>query len=289
MNNQIYLIDKPAGITSFDVVQKVRKISGIRRVGHAGTLDPFATGLLIVASGPFTRLMDFFHNYRKTYLATFQLGVSTDTDDMTGAVKIEKDVSAVCQSDILSLLEQFRGEITQQPPSISAKRVEGKRLYHVNRESVKVEARPVQVVIHGIQLIEVELPYVKLEIECGTGTYIRSIARDLGEKLGVGGAVKSLCRTAIGPFKLTDACDLEKPEPIPHLSILSELESFSLGSELIDELSSGKSIILKDVFLDEGQRIRIFDDYFRAMRVLCRVTMNGNVGCRIQPEKVFGI
>ncbi len=287
MKNQIYLIDKPNAMTSFDVVRKVRKIIGIRRVGHAGTLDPFATGLLIVASGPFTRLVDLFHHYSKTYLATFQLGVSTDTDDMTGTVQAEKDVSGIHESDILSALSQFEGEITQRPPAISAKRVDGKRLYRVNRESVKVEARPVKVQVHEIRSIEVELPCVTMEIECGTGTYIRSIARDLGDILGVGGAVKSLTRTAIGPYKLADACDLTEIEPIPHLSILPELESFSLASDTLGELSSGKSVLLRDVFLDEGQKIRIFDDYFKKMRALCRVTMKGSVGCRIQPEKVF--
>jgi len=135
--------------------------------------------------------------------------------------------------------------------------------------------------------VEVELPFVKMEIECGTGTYIRSIARDLGEILGVGGAVKNLNRTAIGPFSLTDSCDLEHLEPIPHLSILPELESFSLGADAVKNLSSGKSVVLRDVFLEEGQRIRVFDDYFRTMKALCRVTMSGTVGCRIQPEKVF--
>lgn len=289
MKNQIYLIDKPGGITSFDIVQQVRKAIGIRRVGHAGTLDPFATGLLIVASGPFTRLVDLFHSYPKTYLATFQLGVSTDTDDMTGTVKIEKDTSAIHESDILNALNQFRGEIMQQPPSISAKRVDGKRLYRVNRESVKLEARPVKVMVHEIRAIEVALPYVTMEIECGTGTYIRSIARDLGEILGIGGAVKSLSRTGIGPYHLADACGLTEIEPIPHLSILPELESFSLGADAIGKLSSGKSVLLRDIFLDEEQRIRIFDDYFKTMRALCRVTTRGNIGSRIQPEKVFGV
>ncbi|NOY22105.1 MAG: tRNA pseudouridine(55) synthase TruB [Acidobacteria bacterium] len=287
MKNQIYLIDKPSNMTSFDVVQTVRKAIGIRRVGHAGTLDPFATGLLIVASGPFTRLVDLFHHYPKTYLATFQLGVSTDTDDMTGTVQAEKNISGIREPDILSALSQFEGEITQRPPAISAKRVDGKRLYRVNREGVKVEARPVKVQVHEIRSIEVELPCVTMEIECGTGTYIRSIARDLGEILGVGGAVKSLSRTAIGPYKLSDAYNLTEIEPIPHLSILPELESFSLASDAIEELSSGKSVLLRDVFLDEGQKIRIFDDYFKKMRALCRVTMKGSVGCRIQPEKVF--
>jgi len=289
MKNQIYLIDKPGEMTSFDVVQRVRKAIGIRRVGHAGTLDPFATGLLIVASGPFTRLVDLFHSYPKTYLATFQLGVSTDTDDMTGTVQTEKDTSAIHESDIVTALNQFKGEIMQQPPSISAKRVEGKRLYRVNRESVKVEARPVKVVVHEIRSVEVELPYVTMEIECGTGTYIRSIARDLGKILGVGGAVKSLSRIAIGPYRLTAACGLTEIKPIPHLSILPELESFSLGADAIGELSSGKTVLLRDIFLEEELRIRVFDDYFKTMRALCRVTARGSIGSRIQPEKVFGV
>ncbi len=289
MKNQIYLIDKPAGITSFDVVRKVRKAIGVRRVGHAGTLDPFATGLLIVASGPFTRLVDLFHNYPKTYRADFQLGITTDTDDVTGVIQSKKDVSNVRESEIMTALDRFRGKIMQRPPAISAKRVNGKRLYNVNRGSVKIEAKPVEVIVHEIRSIEIELPFVRMEVECGTGTYIRSLARDLGEILGVGGTVKTLRRTEIGPFHLTDACDLENVKPIPHLSILPELEAFSLGSEALGELFSGKSVLLRDVFLDEGQKIRVFDNYFRIMRALCRVTAKGSVGCRIQPEKVFAV
>ncbi len=288
MKNNIYLIDKPAGITSFDVVRDVRKVVGIRRVGHAGTLDPFATGLLIVASGPFTRLADFFHLYPKTYLATFQLGITTDTDDMTGTVQVEKNTFDISESDILNALDQFRGEITQQPPSISAKRVDGKRLYRVNRESVKLEAKPVKVMVHDIRVIELSLPDLTLEIECGTGTYIRSIARDLGRILGLGGAVKTLRRIAIGPYNLADACTLDRIHPISHLSILPELECFSLSSRELKELSAGKSIFLKNVFLDKDRRIRVFGDYFKTMMALCRVVSVGDLGSRIQPEKVFG-
>ncbi len=289
MKNQIYLIDKPDGMTSFDVVQKVRKSIGIRRVGHAGTLDPFATGLLIVATGSYTRLADYFHRYSKTYLATFQLGVTTDTDDMTGTVLKEIAVDDIRETDILTGLERFKGTIMQKPPAISAKQVNGKRLYKMNRKGVKLEAKPVEVVIHDIRNVIVDVPFVTLEIKCGTGTYIRSIARDLGEFLGVGAAVKTLCRTGIGPYRLAEACPIDQLSPIPHRLILPEIESFSLDTSSIDALVSGKSLLLRGIFLEDGQLIRVFNDYFKNLRVLCRVTLNSNIGSRIQPEKVFQI
>ncbi|NOZ13452.1 MAG: tRNA pseudouridine(55) synthase TruB [Acidobacteria bacterium] len=289
MKNQIYLIDKADGITSFDVVREVRKTTGIRRVGHAGTLDPFATGLLIVATGSYTRLADYFHRYGKTYLATFRLGVTTDTDDMTGAVLKETAVDGIRETDILGGLERFKGTIVQKPPAISAKQVNGKRLYKMNRNGVKLEAKAVEVVVHDIRNIRVDIPFVTLEVECGTGTYIRSIARDLGEFLGVGAAVKTLCRTGIGPYKLADSCPVEQLSPIPHHLILPEIESFSLDVSSIDALVSGRSLLLRGVFLEDGQLIRVFNDYFETLCALCRVTLNGSAGSRIQPEKVFRI
>jgi len=291
MVNNVYILDKPQGITSFDAVKHMRSRLGIRRVGHAGTLDPFATGLLIVATGRFTRMTDYFHRYEKTYHTRFRLGVRTDTDDMTGRVLAEDAAGEIREEDVRRFLDGCHGEILQVPPAISAKRVNGQRLYDVNRKNIQQEAKPASVMIHEIKVLDMSMPYVDLSITCGSGTYIRSIARDLGEDLGVGGAVETLRRTRIGPYEITDAQSLETSDivPLKHVEILPDLDGWTVGLDDLDQLRRGMAVLLKHVQLDDNQLIRVFSHYFRELVMLCRVESVTSVGSRIRPEKVLAV
>ncbi|PJA45943.1 tRNA pseudouridine(55) synthase TruB [Candidatus Uhrbacteria bacterium CG_4_9_14_3_um_filter_50_9] len=204
------LIDKPAGMTSHDVVDRVRRLTGERRVGHAGTLDPFATGLLIVGVGrPATREMQKLSGLDKTYDAVFVLGASSDTDDKTGEIT-QKPVADVSIESLTKALKTFSGEIKQLPPAYSAIKIKGKKMYEAARAGKPLSAEPRTVTIHAISNISLEADrLVSLSIHCSTGTYIRAIARDLGIVLKGGGYVENLRRTSIGPFSLEDAHALD--------------------------------------------------------------------------------
>jgi tRNA pseudouridine55 synthase len=203
-------IDKPAGMTSHDVVAKIRRAAGQKRVGHAGTLDPAATGVLVVALGNATRLIEYVQDATtKRYLAIVRLGVTTATDDAEGEVLDTRQVPALDQAAIECALEPLRGEIMQVPPMYSALHHQGRRLHELAREGVVVErvARPVT--IERLDLVECELPLLTLDIMCSKGTYIRSLARDLGEALGCGAHLQALRRTAVGAFVIEDAVPLD--------------------------------------------------------------------------------
>ena len=203
-------VDKPAGPTSHDVVAVVRRALGIRQVGHTGTLDPFASGLLLVCIGPATRLAEYFAPLPKRYVATMRLGEATDTDDLTGTVVATSgEWRGVDAAAIDAALGAQVGTIRQLPPAFSAKKVQGERLYAAAREGRAVERTPATVTIHAIRLVAVDLPDVTFEVECGTGTYIRAIARDVGEALGVSGHLRALRRTAIGPHRVERAVPLD--------------------------------------------------------------------------------
>lgn len=192
-------IDKPGGMTSHDVVNRVRRIVGIRRVGHAGTLDPLATGVLLVGVGQATRLIEYLVGQPKTYVTTIRLGQTTDTYDAEGKVVAERPFHGT-QTDIENALSAFRGEIQQHPPMYSAIKQNGQPLYKLARQGVEVE-RPLRAVtIYQLDLLNWQPPYLELSITCSAGTYIRSIAHDLGTLLACGGHITSLRRTAIGVF-----------------------------------------------------------------------------------------
>jgi tRNA pseudouridine55 synthase len=207
------LIDKPAGITSHDVVNRVRRITGEKRVGHAGTLDPFATGLLIVGVGrAATREMEKLVGLDKTYEAVFVLGARSDTDDRTGKIE-EAPIGnlPLPEGGIQKVLKQFVGEIEQVPPTYSAIKIGGKKMYEEARKGRPMEATPRHVTIYSIEILNTQqlndstTQRLHLRIHCSSGTYIRAIARDLGEALGGGGYVETLRRTSIGPFLVDDA------------------------------------------------------------------------------------
>ena len=219
------LIDKPAGMTSHDVVAAVRKLIGIRRVGHAGTLDPFATGLLVVCAGKATRLVQYLIGLDKEYLATVRLGFATDTQDFTGK-QITPLVTSklVTAQEVSSVLARFVGPQRQTPPMFSAKKVAGERLYKTARAGGEVERAQAEIVIHSLDLVALDdtraiwsedgMTHFMMRVKCSSGTYVRTLADDIGRELGSGGHLSALRRTSVGSFLLSDAITLEKLEKL---------------------------------------------------------------------------
>ncbi len=203
-------VDKPSGITSHDVVARVRRKAGQRRVGHGGTLDPAATGVLPVALGVATRLLEYLVEGRKAYRATVRLGITTATDDAEGVVLAERPVPSLSRDNLLQALQPFIGTIQQVPPSYSAVQLGGQRMYDRARRGEVVELPPRPVQIDRIELVEWQPPLATIDVVCGRGTYIRALARDLGAALGCGAHLKALRRTMVGAFTLETAVPLEQ-------------------------------------------------------------------------------
>ena len=197
----ILVADKPAGVTSFDVVARARYRLGARRVGHAGTLDPEAVGVLPLLLGEATKLVPYLMDQDKVYVATLRLGVTTDTHDLQGVVRATASVEGVTLDAVRGATRSFVGRIQQVPPMYSAVHHEGRRLYELARAGVEVERQPREVVVHAIEVEAMDGPSVRLRIVCGKGTYVRSLAADLGAALGCGAAVAQLIRTRVGPFE----------------------------------------------------------------------------------------
>src|SRR5688572_14491825 len=210
------IVDKPAGMTSHDVVGRARKQLSERRIGHAGTLDPDATGVLLLGIGRATRLLQFLSGSDKTYVAEIELGTETDTLDAAGVVTATHDMSAVTLADVVAAVPQFVGDIEQVPPMVSAIKIDGRRLHELAREGIEVErpARHVHVARFDVEPLEAELaagtPLVfRAEIDCSSGTYIRSLAADLGRALGGGAHLRKLRRTRVGRFGIDEASPLD--------------------------------------------------------------------------------
>lgn len=207
-----FIINKPIGITSHDVIDKLRIITSIKKIGHAGTLDPFASGVLIVAIGrESTREISKFVKLDKEYIADIFLGAETDTYDRTGVKIFKKSkFTNLSKKKIEEILLKFLGKQKQIPPMFSAKKVGGKKLYKLARKGIKIKREPENIEIFEIKLIKYVWPLLKIKIKCSSGTYIRSLAYDIGIKLGCGGYLNELERTAIGDFKISDALDIKK-------------------------------------------------------------------------------
>ncbi len=213
MASGLVLIDKPQGITSFDVVAKLRKKLNTRKIGHAGTLDPMATGLMILGVNQGTKLLQFLIGMDKQYHATIRLGASTVTDDAEGEIVNEADASGITASQVDREISKLTGSISQTPSSVSAKKIEGKRAYELVREGVDVQLKPKEVLISRFDRVsepKVSGGYVDFDVvvDCSSGTYIRALARDIGLALGVGGHLTTLRRTRIGPYALNEAFEL---------------------------------------------------------------------------------
>lgn len=213
------MVDKPVGPTSHDVVDMARRALRTRRIGHAGTLDPFASGLLILAVGKATKEISRYVGLDKTYEATMRLGASSDTMDRTGALE-QWACAPVSREALEGALEKFRGVIEQKPPMYSAKKVGGRKLYALAREGKEVERKPALVTIHELELVEYIWPRAKIRCRVSSGTYIRALAHDLGAALGCGAYLEELRRTAIGAFDVKDAV---APDGIGPAAVRTEL------------------------------------------------------------------
>ena len=205
-------INKPPGRTSFSIVSFVKRLSGVRRVGHAGTLDPAATGVLPVCLGQGRRVVSFLHDTAKVYKAQVEFGVTTDSYDATGNITATGDPSGVSRKQLLAALESFRGIIQQTPPMYSAIKHGGRPLYELARAGIEVERKSREVQIYRLELKRWQPPVATIEVECGKGTYIRSLAYDLGQLLGCGAHLKNLVRLKYGCFSLEDAVSLPQLE-----------------------------------------------------------------------------
>ena len=205
-------VDKPYGITSMELVRRIKRASGVKRVGHGGTLDPIATGVVTISLGQATRVMEYLLDGSKEYSAVIELGVTTDTYDALGQANGQRDYSSVERADVEGALDRFRGAIDQVPPMYSALKRGGKRLYELARAGIEVPREPRRVQVHGIELLEWAPPLVTVHVTCGRGFYMRSLAHDLGESLGCGAHLKSLVRLRSGAFKLSDAATLDDVE-----------------------------------------------------------------------------
>ncbi|MBI2638956.1 tRNA pseudouridine(55) synthase TruB [Candidatus Peregrinibacteria bacterium] len=207
--NSILLIDKPSGITSFDVIRRLRQKLGIRKMGHAGTLDPLATGLLIIGLEKATKELAAYMGLPKEYEVLVEFGKVSTTYDAQGELRMMNDeLQDVSREDFEKILKNFIGEIDQTPPQFSAIRVKGKRAYDLARRGEKVELASRKVRIDSIEILDWNWPFVSLRVKCGKGTYIRSLAHDIGQKIECGGYVKELRRTAIGDFRVENAQQL---------------------------------------------------------------------------------
>ena len=208
--NGVLLIQKSAGMTSHDVVAQVRKIFQTKKVGHAGTLDPFATGLLVACLGDATRIAQYVTDGEKTYRAIMKLGERTDTQDYTGEIVARRDVPPLGEDEVRRMFAQFTGDIMQTPPMYSARRVQGTRLYELARAGKEVEREARPVTIYELTFTGMALPYLHFQVVCSKGTYIRTLANDLGEAFGCGAHLTELERTQSGRFLLRDAASLEE-------------------------------------------------------------------------------
>ena len=206
--NGIVIVDKPQGWTSQDVTSRLRRVFNTRRIGHGGTLDPMATGVLPVFVGRATRGVEFFEHAEKTYETVLRLGMTTDTEDITGAVLSEATVS-LSEADILGVLPQFRGDIWQVPPMYSALKVNGQKLYDLARKGKEVERQPRPITIHELTLLGMCEEGVRLRVRCSKGTYIRTLCKDIGQALGCGGCMAQLRRVSAGEYTIEEAVPLQ--------------------------------------------------------------------------------
>lgn len=270
-NNQYYgiiILNKPVGGSSHRCVSIARKALNMKKIGHTGTLDPEASGVLPILVGSATKAADFLVAEDKRYNATILLGTKTDTLDMAGTV-IEKNAVNVTEEDVKSVVSSFVGEIEQIPPMYSAIQVNGERLYNLARQGIDIERKARKITIHSIEIVEIALPYVKISVHCSKGTYIRTLAADIGDALGCGGAVSELCRTASGDFCIENSITPdellalgEKGEAekaiIPLDTVFKNYEAIYLDKKRADRVKNGVPIYFRGK--KQGDIFRIYDE-----------------------------
>ena len=277
----LLIVDKPSGWTSHDVIARMRRLTGIRRIGHAGTLDPLATGVLPLGIGQGTRVLEYITEAEKAYTATVRLGVSTDTYDADGTAIATADWSPISPEDVQRVLASFVGEIEQQPPVYSAIKQGGVALHRLARAGHQVEAPVRTVSIYALELLAVDLPYLTFEVRCSKGTYVRSLAHDLGQQLGCGAHLSALRRTATGGFTLSQALTLEQWEAaladgswpghvLPLDAPLLHLPAAILGAEAAARLRDGVAPPLQTMHRRAGALCRAYDADGRLVGILQR-------------------
>lgn len=265
-------IYKEKGFTSFDVVAKLRGILHIKKIGHTGTLDPDAEGVLPVCIGKATKVCELLTDKDKTYRAVVKLGVTTDTLDLSGKIRSQVK-SHICREELQAAAEQFVGEISQIPPMYSAIKINGKRLYQLAREGKTVERKPRNVVIHSLEIIHFseENQEFTMEVSCSKGTYIRTLCDDIGQKLGCGAAMKELLRTKVGPFVLDEAVTLQEVEKKRNQGLLPTLirpiDSVFIAYEKCAVSEDGMKILVNgnklpqnmlSYLAKDGEKVRVY-------------------------------
>ena len=249
--NGIVIVDKPSGWTSQDVVARLRRVFGTRRIGHGGTLDPMATGVLPVFVDRATRGVEFFEHAEKTYEATLRLGITTDTEDISGTVLTRQEVQ-VTEAEFLAALEAFRGDILQVPPMYSALKVNGQKLCDLARKGKEVERKPRPITIHELTCLSFAGETARLRIRCSKGTYIRTLCKDIGQALDCGGCMEALRRTSAGAYTIEEAVPLqallEAPDPGVYLrpvdSMFAQYEAVKLTANQEKRCRNGNSFSL---------------------------------------------
>ena len=288
----ILVVDKAAGVTSFDAVALARRALGVRRVGHAGTLDPPATGVLPLLIGEATKLTPYLMDHDKEYVATVRFGVTTDTQDLSGRVLTTTPVSGLSRERIDAACRPFVGRIAQVPPMFSALHHEGQRLYELARQGVEVDRAPREIVVHSIAVEEVGDTVATLRIVCGKGTYVRVLAADLGAALGCGAALERLTRTRVGPFPLRAAVAWSElaegrreelcARVLPMDAALADWPAARLDAESARHFSHGQSAALPAP-LAAARLVRVYDEH----QVLLGVGETDALGRSVRPVRML--
>ena len=268
-------INKEKGYTSHDVVAKLRGIVGQKKIGHTGTLDPDATGVLPVCLGKATKLCDMLTDKSKTYETIMLLGKTTDTQDISGSVLSESSVENIDEDAVKKCIGEFVGDYLQVPPMYSALKVNGKKLYELARQGIEVERKARPVVIHEIKILEIALPRVRLEVSCSKGTYIRTLCHDIGLKLGCGACMEELIRTKVSCFEIPDSLTLGQVQElkeagkieeilVPIDAMFSEYEAVTLKKEFASFAYNGNLFLPKHIHekleLVDGKNVRVYDE-----------------------------
>ncbi|MBS3976530.1 MAG: tRNA pseudouridine(55) synthase TruB [Syntrophomonadaceae bacterium] len=243
---------KPPGITSHDVINKLRRILGLKRIGHGGTLDPGAAGVLLTAVGKATRVLEFLTEENKTYLAMLRLGAATTTQDSFGTTVFRGEYSHLTDHDVHSTFEKFRGMVWQTPPMVSAIKHMGRKLYQLAREGVEIPREPRLIKIISLKIIQINFPIITFEVTCSKGTYVRTLCHDIGLTLGCGGHLYCLLRTSVGDFNLDSSFTLEEITSYyqtgnllflsPMTTALKKYQKISIPTILIEQLKNGRNI-----------------------------------------------
>jgi len=295
----LLIIDKPEGLTSHDIVARVRRILKTKRVGHTGTLDPFATGVLVLLIGKATRLAQFLEKDEKEYEAVIQFGFETDTGDRTGQRTAESELQNEAISERLQttdwkkVFDDFRGDIEQTPPMYSAKKQGGKKLYELARQGKEVERQPVKVTISKLEIIDddpfrVPQSTLRIRVVCSAGTYIRTLAEDIGRCVGIGAHLTELRRTRAGKFALGDSLSLDELDPtsvtlLPIEKAVSHLPEFILSPDRVEKTRNGMTTRTSGAQYDDNVIVRMVDQNGD----LVAIGVNENEVSEIRPKIVL--